>query len=303
MKNVCSRGVGLSGISHVLSALFPFVAADSIKRLGVFPASFIFYLIGTILILALLVRGKLRRDTRSAFVLLREKPSFQRAVLLFVAGGVCYYKGLETSASTVEFVFLSRLDWVLQMPAAVIFLKEPWNWKGASMAILAATGGVLVGWAGTDGLGGSAWAAGYVVFSVAAYNSITPLLSGESGLTHTGALAVRTFFITFLLFLCSWYDPVQVGRIEFSLQSGGALIQAVAAGLVLVCVFWSRFAALAIIPLWLFAGFAPLQAGVAATVGLLYGGMPTAGVLAGMALVILGEAGLAAGSLRQCKSR
>ena len=288
MRSDGGRGFSLGVASHLLSAMFPFLAADSVRRLGVSEASFVFYLVGAAILAALLAGRTWRAEILSAFALLLRRRCFLISIGAFAGAAICYYRGLESSSNTLEFVYLSRLDWAVQIPAAVVFLRQQWEWKPLLFSAVAALGAMCVGSLGSTGADAAWWACGYVVFSAAAYIMIVPVLEDRS-VSQVGVLAVRTCFITLLLgAMCvgEWDS----GRIALdSAQLWAALFS----GGVLTAIFWTRFAALSRIPLWLFSGLAPLQAGTAFLVAVLRGEPPGLAAGAGIALILLGEIGVA----------
>src|SRR5690606_5289006 len=93
----------------------------------------------------------------------------------FLVAGVAYYVGLTHSPRVAEYIFLTRLDWILQAPVAVLLLREPWTRKGVTGGAIALAGGVMLAWTGSIGSSGLMAAAIYVVASLAGYAWFTPL--------------------------------------------------------------------------------------------------------------------------------
>jgi len=283
-----SRPVALGFASHVLAGLLPFVSSGAISRLGLTTGTALIYLAGTVVITAALVHSRVRAVLATETVALIRNSATRRPFLLGLAGflvaGVAYYVGLARTPRVAEYVFLTRLDWLVQAAVAVVWLREPWTGRGLAGGALALAGGLLLAWSGAFGTSGLTAAAIYVLASLAGYSCFTPLAAARG--TH-GALALTIWrhwvntagFVALAVVLAAPIaSPAPLG---FALAALG--------GLAIVVLFLLRFTALAGLPLWILSAQAPTQALVAIAVSLVTTGSLRTTTLAGMALVVVGE--------------
>ena len=77
--------------------------------------------------------------------------AFASSLAGFLVAGVAFYVGLAGSSRVAEYVFLTRLDWIVQAPVAILVLREPWTGRGLAGAAVALAGGLLIVWTGVVG--------------------------------------------------------------------------------------------------------------------------------------------------------
>lgn len=283
------RGLALGAASHVLAGLSPFIVAEVIARTDLLPGTALVYLLGTAaLTVALLVAPAWRRRVASESASLMS-PALRRLVLAslggFLVAGVAYYVGLASSARVAEYVFLTRLDWVVQAPVAILVLHEPWTRTGLGGAVVALAGGLLIVWTGVIGDSGVLAALCYVLASLAGYLGATRLARAR-GVAAAATLTVwrhvlnTAGFVTLALLV----TPAAVQR-----PDAGTLWLALAGGLVLVGLFLCRFAALTRLPLWVLSALAPLQALVALLAAQFTEGRPSPATMLAVAMIVCGE--------------
>lgn len=283
------RGLALGFASHALAGVSPFIVAATISRVGLMPATALIYIGGAawlaLLVLVLpAVRATLVRETRLLW-----GPAFRwrfaGALAGFLVAGVAYYQGLSRSGRVAEYVFLTRLDWLIQAPVAILLLKEPWTRGGLLGGALALGGGVMLAWTGTIGASGFAAASLYIGASLMGYLCATPITAARA-LAGAGALTVWRHGINavgfVLLAVPAW--PQANGPLDRST----ILLVAVGA-IVIVALFLLRFAALTRIPLWVLSAQAPVQAAVAVTASWLTEGRLPMTTLAAIGMVVCGE--------------
>jgi hypothetical protein len=283
-----ARGLVLGFGSHLLAGVSPFIVAAVIARTSLLPGTALVYGLGaTALGVSLLVprwRQGLRAETRA----LSAPPhgaAFLASLAGFLVAGVAYYVGLASSARVAEYVFLTRLDWVVQAPVAILVLSEPWTRAGLGGATLALAGGLLIVWTGVVGSSGLLAALCYIVASLAGYLGATRIARAR-GLEGAVALTVwrhgvnTAGFVTLALLL----SPAAIRRPDL-----GTLMLALASGTVLLGLFLFRFAALTRLPLWVLSAQAPVQALVALAASRLTEGTPSRTTLVAVALIACGE--------------
>lgn len=280
-------------MSHALAGALPFVAGPALKSLGVFTAASLFYLVSAATVLtALLVSSSLRERCVQAIALVvgsrRCVAMLVLMLLLFSVGMLCYYQGLNSSRRVTEFVFLSRLDWAVQLVVASLLLRENRSclgWLGAALAIC---GGLIASWQSVSGTEALPLGLGYVLASAFAYVAAQKLIAKTSA---GFVFAVRTVGLCLLLLALT--EP---GKLS-SAMVHHALAAVVIAGLLLSGIFVCRFHAMSKHSLWLLAALGPVQIAVAVIVGSLVEGRLSQAALLGAALIACGEF-LVAKSLR-----
>ncbi len=286
-------GIALGLASHVLAGIFPFIAAGAIASLGLMPATALIYAVGTIVLLVALAPQRMRvallRETR-AFWASPRRLSFIGSLLGFLVAGIAYYQGLARSPRIAEYIFLTRLDWVIQAPVAIILLREPWTRGSLAGGVLALAGGIVLAWTGSVGPSGLAAAAIYIAASLMGYVCVKPLAAaradaGAATLTMWRHAVNTTGFL--LLAIPVW----RAGAAPIDVT--GALLVTVG-GVVIVCLFLLRFLSLTRIPLWVLAVQAPVQASVAVVASLATeGALPLVTAIA-ISMVVAGEVVVAA---------
>src|SRR5690606_19484875 len=164
--------------SHLIAGVLPVFSAAAITSPGPMRGTALLYAAGaTLILLACLsprVRTTLRRET-TALLVPAHRRLFAAGLAGFLFAGVWYYFGLSTSARVAEYIFLTRLDWVVQAVFAIVWLGEPWTARGAVGAGLALGGGLLLAWIGAFGPSGLAAAVLYIAASLAGYSFFKPL--------------------------------------------------------------------------------------------------------------------------------
>ena len=284
MRRSFSSGLALGASSHLLSSVFPFLAAACLKQGGIVGGACAIYLVGTASLL--LARPLHGREGAQLVAYLRgeRKPyALRLALIAFAVAAVSYYLGLGASRSTLGYVFVTRLDWAVQIPVAIIFLREPWSLRSVGGALFAFGGALLLGRGGAVGVVEAGWALLYLASSAVGYTMITPLLREGRGPALADILVARHLLITVALSVWA------VGASDLAHLLSVLNATGLAAGVVLALIFFSRFAALRTIPLSLFATLAPLQALGAVLITVARGDLLTPPLLAGGALVLLGE--------------
>lgn len=285
-------GLTLGFLSHVLAGLSPFIVAGVIARAGLLPGTALVYACGTALLGATLslrpVRVPFLAETR-AFAATGARRLVLGSLAGFLVAGVAYYHGLVQSPRVAEYVFLTRLDWLVQAPVALLILGEPWTRRGLVGAALALGGGLILTWSGAIGASGLAFAALYIVASLCGYLCATPLTRARG---PAGAMT--------LTFWRHWVNTA--GFVGLAVMAGTPGSQAAAAPLapstlalaavsatVLIGLFLTRFAALTRMPLWMLAAQAPVQALVAVAASLATEGrLPLTSAVA-IVLIVAGE--------------
>jgi len=273
--------VGLGFASHLLAGVLPFLSSGAIARLGLMRGTATLYIAGSIMLAASLASGRVRgwlRVETATFVSRGTRQTFLLGLAGFLAAGVAYYVGLARTPRVAEYIFLTRLDWLVQAAFAIVWLREPWTRRGLAGAALALAGGLTLAWSGAFGASGLAAAAIYILASLVGYSSFKPLsaLRGPEGavvLTMWRHWINTTGFVLLTLLL-----PVPgAGDVR------AGLLLAVMAGVVIVVLFLLRFTALTGIPLWVLSAQAPTQAIVAILVTVVTTGtlpIPTLGAIA-----------------------
>ncbi|HUF47408.1 MAG TPA: hypothetical protein VMM93_06285 [Vicinamibacterales bacterium] len=278
---------GLGIVSHLLAGVLPFVSAGTMRRLGLFPGVAALYLVGSVVLVLGVAHGRVRQaladETRALFAAGARTP-FVLGLAGFAVAGVAYYVGLAGSPRVAEYVFLTRLDWLVQAPVAILLLREPWTGRGLAGGILALAGGVMLTWTGSIEAGGIAAAALYIVASLVGY-SYFARLSAARGAAGAVALTMWRHGVNTLGFgvLAVSVAPPGPG------WSADGLGMAALAGVLIVVLFLLRFIALTGLPLWVLAVQAPTQALVAIAVTLATGGELPAPTLVAIGLIVLGE--------------
>lgn len=288
--------VALGFASHLLAGVLPFISAGAIARLGLMPATAALYLAGSIAVAASLLHGRVRAW------LLAETPALAapgaRGLLFgglagFLLAGVAYYVGLdrallathETSRPRVaEYIFLTRLDWLVQAAFAIVWLREPWTVRGLFGAALALSGGVVLAWSGAFGASGLTAAAVYIGASLAGYSCFKPL-STARGPAGAVVLTIWRHWVNTVGFVA-----LAVALPAPSATAGGmGLLLAVIAGVAIVALFLLRFTALTGLPLWVLSAQAPTQALIAILVTLVTAGTVPPTTLTAIGLIVAGE--------------
>lgn len=294
-------GLGLS--SHVLAGISPFVMSAVIVRLGLIPGMTLVYGIGAAALVAALAwpgwRGTVAAETRVLWA-----PPLRRAfaggLAGFLVAGVAYYVGLERSPRVAEYIFLTRLDWILQAPVAILVLREPWTRGGIAGGTLALSGGIVLAWTGSIGPSGIVAALIYIVASLAGYAGFTPI-SAARGKRGAAALTVWRHWINTLGFLALLFlSSVESGAA--SAFDASAIGLAGAGAAVIVLLFLLRFTALTGIPLWVLSVQAPVQALVAVGVTFLTGGDLPLTTITAIAMIVAGEAVVSASQMSQARA-
>ncbi len=285
-------GLTLGFLSHVLAGLSPFFVAGVIGRAGLLPGTALVYACGALLLGAALVLRTVSRpflaETR-AFA----GPGMRQLVLGSLAGflvaGVSYYHGLVESSRVAEYVFLTRLDWLVQAPVALLVLGEAWTRRALAGAALALGGGLILTWSGAIGADGLLFAAAYIVASLIGYLCAAPVtrargLRGALTLTFWRHWTNTAGFVA----LAAGAGTLGTGTADATLTPA-TLALAATSGVVLIGLFLARFAALTRVPLWVLSAQAPVQALVAVGASLATEGwLPlTSGVA--IALIVTGE--------------
>jgi len=274
--------------SHALAGVSPFIVAEVIARTDPLPGTALVYGLGAAVLALLLVvprwRVRLGEETR----LLTRRPLrglFVTSLAGFLVAGVAYYVGLAGSARVAEYVFLTRLDWVVQAPVAILVLREPWTRAGLGGAVLALAGGLVIVWTGVVGSSGLLAALCYVFASLAGYLGAARIARAR-GLEGAVALTVWRHWVNTAGFVALTLLLAPVAQ----RPDNGTLMLALAGSLVLLGLFLCRFAALTRLPLWVLSAQAPIQAVVALAVSrLTEGHIPTATLVA-VAMIVCGEA-------------
>lgn len=286
--------VVLGFASHLLAGALPFLSAGAIARLGLLPGTAALYLAGSAVIAAAVVaprvRARLAAET-GVFGRPASRTAFIAGLAGFLVAGVAYYVGLAhavglgSATRVAEYIFLTRLDWLVQAAFAVVWLREPWTPAGLAGAALALAGGLVLAWAGAFGATGLVAATVYVLASLAGYSCFKRLAARRGPAAAVALTTWRHVVNTagFVVLAATLGTAAPDGDIA----SGLAL--AAAAGVVLVVLFLLRFTALTGVPLWVLSAQAPTQALVAIAVVLATTGALPSTTLLGVALVVAGE--------------
>lgn len=274
--------------SHVLAGLSPFIVAAAIARVGLLPATAWIYSAGSVVLLWALVsaraRAALTRETRALWNG-PARPLLVGSLAGFLIAGVAYYQGLTRSPRVAEYVFLTRLDWLVQAPVAILVLKEPWTRAGLGGAALALAGGVVLAWTGAIGASGLVAAGVYILASLAGYLCASPITRSR-GVTGAATLTAWRHWVNTAGFVAL----AMIAGPLWPLPRDPATLALIAVGaLVLIGLFLLRFASLTRMPVWVLSAQAPVQALVAVTASLLTEGrLPPITALA-IAMIVGGE--------------
>ena len=275
--------------SHFISAAFPFIAGACLKQLGVFPASAFFYLVGLTLIICICIaKAKYRNELTDAISCYLQGGlpwQFSASLFFFAIAGAGYYLGLNSAERKLEYIYLTRLDFVLQVPVGIVFLREKWNSKGLAGAAIAAVGGCIIAWKGAFGPSGIWWGMTYVASSLAAYALVTSVLQMHKRFSPFVMLSARTVAVLFVFTVLSYPS----GTWNTDILSWPHLLLTIAAGSLLFGMFWLRFAAIKEMPLWVFSALAPIQALGATIIAASLGQLPGIIAMSGVLLVVIGE--------------
>jgi drug/metabolite transporter (DMT)-like permease len=296
-RNVRGRGeassLALGFASHLLAGISPFLVAAIIARTSLLAGTALVYSLGTLSLTAALLLPQVRHWLFAETRRLTRAPlrtAFVWSLAGFLVAGVAYYVGLTRSARVAEYVFLTRLDWLVQAPVAVLVLREPWTRSGAAGAVLALAGGLLIIWTGVIGTSGLAAAICYVIASLAGYLGATRIarhagLSGAAGLTVWRHVLNTLGFVTLALLMG------QAQRVRFDI---GTLSLGLLSAAVLIGMFFCRFVALTRLPLWVLSAQAPVQAVVALAASRVLEGTVSTTTLVAVAMIASGEVIVAA---------
>lgn len=278
---------GLGFASHLLAGVLPFLSSGAIARLGLMRGTATLYVAGTLLLVFSLahhrVRGWLRVET-GAFAARGRRSLFLLGLAGFLVAGMAYYVGLARTPRVAEYIFLTRLDWLVQATFAIVWLREPWTRRGLTGAVLALAGGIMLAWSGAFGVSGLAAAATYILASLVGYSCFKPL-SAQRGSEGAVVLTMWRHWVNTagFVFLALVLPAATPG------DPAAGLVFAGIAGVILVVLFLLRFSALAGIPLWVLSAQAPTQAVVAILVtAVTTGALPWLTILA-IALIATGE--------------
>jgi drug/metabolite transporter (DMT)-like permease len=283
------RGLALGLASHLLAGVSPFIVAEVIARTDLMPGTALVYSLGAVALAVWLtvpvVRRRLARETRELARGALRVP-FLASLAGFLVAGIAYYAGLATSARVAEYVFLTRLDWVVQAPVAILVLREPWTRAGLGGAALALSGGLLIVWTGVIGSNGLLAALCYVAASLAGYLGATRI-ARTRGLAGAVTLTVWRHWVNTVGFVALTALVMRSGALQR--PDNGTLALALAGATVLLGLFLSRFVALTRLPLWVLSAQAPVQALVALAASRLTEGATSRATLVAVAMIVAGE--------------
>jgi len=292
-------GLALGFASHVLAGLSPFIVAAVISRTALLPGTALVYGLGTASLAALLILPRARRHVREWTSVLTSpawRLSFVSSLAGFLVAGVAFYIGLTRSSRVAEYVFLTRLDWIVQAPVAILVLREPWTGRGLAGAGVALAGGLLLVWTGAIGTSGLAAAVVYVAASAVAYLGASPLAK-SGGLPAAIALTWWRHVVNTIGFVVLAIAMGPAGSLSLN---GGTIALGILGATVLLGLFLCRFAALTRVPLWVLSAQAPVQAVVALVASRLTEGAPSAATLVAVVMIVAGEA-IVASAQRQAR--
>ncbi|MBA2355985.1 MAG: hypothetical protein H0V80_15130, partial [Acidobacteria bacterium] len=247
------------------------------------------YALGTTGLLALLAGPRVRHELWEATRLLTAAPwraAFASSLAGFLVAGVAFYVGLAGTPRVAEYVFLTRLDWIVQAPVAILVLREPWTGRGLAGAAIALGGGVLIVWTGAVGSSGLAAALVYIAASLTAYLGASRIAKAK-GLAGAATLTVWRHVVNTAGFvgLALVMSPPAAGlRLDLS-----TIALACVSATVLLGLFLCRFSALTRVPLWVLSAQAPVQAVVALVASRFTEGTPAAATLVAVAMIVCGE--------------
>jgi len=288
--------IGLGAASHVLAGLLPFMVARAIGRLGLVPATTWMYGIGAVALLVALLVGRWRRTFVDESTAVWQSPHRWHLVLGlagFLVAGVAYYFGLSRSPRVAEYVFLTRLDWLLQAAVAILILREPWTSQGLIGGVIALTGGLLLTWTSALGTSGLVAALVYIVASLAGYGGFKPITTWR-GRAGAATLMVWRHWINTLGFAALLAMQPTVAT-----PDGVGLLLCAVGAVAIITLFLLRFTALTALPLWVLSVQAPVQATVAIVMTFVTGGSLPAVTYLAIALVVVGEGFVAVGEARR----
>lgn len=282
-------GLALGVASHALAGLSPFIVAAVIARTALLTGTALVYLIGTTGLVALLAVPRVRhRLVPATRILVSPRWRLASATSLagFLVAGIAFYVGLASSPRVAEYVFLTRLDWIVQAPVAILVLREPWTRRGLAGAALALAGGLVIVWTGAVGSSGLLAALVYIAASLAAYLGASRIVKSE-GVDAAATLTVwrhvvNTAGFVMLALVMSGTGPARVDMATLALGTLSAIV--------LLGLFLTRLVALTRLPLWVLSAQAPVQAVVALLASRFTEGTPAAVTLVAVVMIVCGEA-------------
>lgn len=283
------RGLALGLASHLLAGVSPFIVAEVIARTDLLPGTSLVYSLGAAALALLLTVPMLRRRLADETRALARRPlsgPFLASLAGFLVAGIAYYIGLASSARVAEYVFLTRLDWVVQAPVAILVLREPWTRAGIGGAALALSGGLLIVWTGIIGSNGLSAALVYIGASLAGYIGATRI-ARQRGPAGAVALTVWRHWVNTAGFVALTLLVMQDGALQRPDNATVAL--ALVGAAVLLGLFLTRFVALTRLPLWVLSAQAPVQALVALAASRLTEGTTSPATLVAVAMIVAGE--------------
>lgn len=283
-------GVVLAALSHFWASFFPFAAKEVISTAGYLEAVLFFYLIGSGACIVLATFSALKKEQiLKALTELLRSAHLQLVLISSIASALAYYFGLSATTDLAAFIFATRLDWIIQLVIGISLLREGFTRCGIFGAVLAALGGIMLAWERLSGAVILA-AAAFVIFSVLSHTLARKVLS-ERILSAFGLLTLRNIAISLVLsifFVTQKVLKTQPSMQGFMLEDHGLLL--LAAGALLLALFWSRFAAFERIPVWLYAALAPIQPFMTIVILFVIGQVAVSRfLLIGISLVLTGE--------------
>ena len=281
-------GLALGFASHILAGLSPFIVAAVIARIGLVPATALVYGLGTAGLAALLLVPRARQHVRqwtSVFTSAAWRVAFVSSLAGFLVAGVAFYVGLARSSRVAEYVFLTRLDWIVQAPVAILVLHEPWTSRGLAGAAVALAGGLVIVWTGAIGTSGLAAAVVYVAASLVAYLGASRI-ARAGGLPGAVALTAWRHVVNTVGF--GVLAIVMVDAVPLRINAGTIALGMLGA-CVLLGLFLCRFVALTRVPLWVLSAQAPVQAVVALVASRLTEGAPSVATILAVLMIASGE--------------
>jgi hypothetical protein len=287
-------------LSHLLSAVFPYLASYTIEVQGALNGASIIYLTASLLLLAITAFSKkLRFETIRTFKLFfGQRSSSSRAlkfsILFYTASALFYYTGLQALSGTTEeitaFSYLTKLQAILAVFFGFYLLKENRNVQRLQyLGVIFIFGSFI--YILSSGLGwhhqASIFALLYIITAVPGETLATWLLNPEREFIKAeGLFAVRIFIPAIFLTIAAAVFTKAPDSLSYEHITPGIIILT---GTCLPAIFFTRFAALGKgLPLWQYSALSPLRSFVRLIIVLPFQGL-TAGICSAYIVFITGE--------------
>jgi len=256
--NTSLKGLGLALLSHVLAALIPSLLKPLIIAAGPIGGGCIMYLY-SLLLMTIFFGGPKAQVTHLTTALnnvVARSKLVVIAVLLNAASAIVFFLGLNYAKNPAVFGAVSKLDEALPFLLSGWLLHERVPKLSFVGALIAFAGGALIVTLGDLDLATSLGAGFFIIISAAALVVSKKVLS--AGLVSPmGLLVVRqltVLYLTTILFFAMAHPEEGNGFFQLFISWRSLCVGGVLTGL-----FYCRFRALKMIPLWQYSTLGALQ--------------------------------------------